>query len=151
MGYLVRLSTAALIGLVASLVTFTTAPAAITPLPKMQAHQVTGWAGMVRRPGYIIIGNGGSPETANLTWSRWTASSGKATGKIELFWCAVFATCKPTVHRVTVWVNTPRWTGVGLGYPYFSRMIYQYVNTKEVTKRLVYTFGYHGGTVPSWT
>lgn len=48
----------------------------------------------------------GGPSTANLRWSRWTAISGKATGKIELFWCVPIATCKPTTHPVTVWANT---------------------------------------------
>ena len=150
MRYLVRVSAAVLAALLASLVALTAAPAAVTPLPKIQAYNVTGWSGMVKRPSHIIIGNGGSPEVTQLSWSRWTASSGKATGKIELFWCAVFATCQPTVHRVTVWANTPR-NHVGLGFPYFSGLVYQYVNAKGVTKRLAYTFGYHGGTVPSWT
>jgi hypothetical protein len=151
MRYLVRLSTAALVGLVASLVTFTAAPAAVTALPKIQAYNITGWSGMVKRPGHITIGQGGAPEVYRLSWSRWTASSGKATGKIELFWCAVFANCKPTVHNVTVWANTPR-THAGQSYPHFSHLVYQYVNAKGVTKRLSYTFAVHpGGSVPSWT
>jgi len=148
MRYLLRLSTTALIGLVASLVTLTAAPAAVT-LPKIQAYNVTGWSGMVKRPSHITIGQGGAPEVGNLRWARWTASSGKATGKIELFWCRVSANCKPTTHRVTVWASTVR---AHAGQPYFSHLVYQYTNAKGRIKRLSYTFAVHGaGTVPSWT
>jgi len=151
MRYLVRLPTAALVGLVAILVTFTAAPAAVTVLPKIQAYKITGWSGMVKRPSHITIGEGGSPEVASLRWSRWTASRGQATGKIELFWCPVFATCKPTVHQVTVWATIPR-SHAGQSYPHFSRLVYQYVNAKGRTKRLAYTYAVHpGGSVPSWT
>jgi hypothetical protein len=151
MRYLVRLPVAALVGLVASLVTFTAVPAAVTALPKIQAYKVSGWSGMVKRPSHITIGLGGAPEATSLSWSRWTASSGKATGKIELFWCPVFATCKPAVHNVTVWANTPR-THRGQAFPHFSHLVYQYVNAKGRTKRLVYNFGVHPpGTVASWT
>jgi hypothetical protein len=146
MRYLVRLSAAALVGLVASLVTFTAAPAAVT-LPKIQAYNVTGWSGMVKRPSHITIGNGGSPEVGSLNWSRWSASSGKAAGKIDLFWCPVAATCKPSVHNVTVWANTVR---THAGQPYFSRMVWQYRNAKGVMKRLHLTFGLHQGTVVHW-
>ena len=149
MRYLIRISAAVLAACMASLVALSSASAAVTPLPKIQAYHVDGWSGMVKRPSHIILGNGGAPEASNLIWSRWTATSGKATGKLELFWCVPTSTCKPTVHKVTVWANTPRMHR-GLGFPYFSGLAYQYVNRKGITKRLAYTFGLHSGSVVHW-
>ncbi len=148
MRYLIRISAAALAACMASLVALSSAPAAVTPLPKIQAHNVVGWSGMVKRPGYILVHMTGGPSTANLRWSRWTATSGKATGKIELFWCVPIATCKPTTHPVTVWANTPR---THRGARYFSRMTWQYTNARARIKRLAWTFSVQpGGSVPSW-
>jgi hypothetical protein len=54
------------------------------------------------------------------------------------------------VHNVTVWADTPR-THSGLSYPYFSHLIYQYVNAKGVTKRIVASFGVlPGASTPGW-
>lgn len=147
MRHLVHVSAAGLAGLLASLVGLTAAPAAVT-LPKIQAYNVVGWSGMVKRPSYVLVRMTGGPEVARLRWSRWTATSGKATGRIELFWCVPIATCKPTVHPVTVWANTVR---THRGAPYFARMTWQYVNAKGRTKRLHWTFSVlPGGSVPSW-
>ena len=49
---------------------------------------------------------------------------------------------------MTVWADAPR---THKGTPYFSHLIYQYVNAKGKTKQLAYWFGYApGGTVPAW-
>lgn len=149
MRYLVRVFVAALAALLASLLALTAAPAATT-LPKIQAYNVTGWSGMVKRPAYIDIGQGGSPYAYSLAWSRWTTTSGKATGKLALWWCSPTATCPPSVHNVTVWANTPR-AHAGLAYPYFAHLIYQYVNAKGKTKRLTGWFEVApGGSVAAW-
>jgi hypothetical protein len=136
MRYLVRVSVAALAGLLASFLAVTAAPAATT-LPKMQAYNSTGWSGMVKRP-----------YAYRLAWSRWTSSSGKATGKLDLFWCVPTSSCKGNVHNVTVWATTPRTHN---GLVYFAHLIYQYVNAKGVTKRLTGTFEVRpGASVPAW-
>jgi hypothetical protein len=147
MRYLVGLSVAALAGVLASLLALTAAPAA-TALPKMQAYNVTGWSGMVKRPAYILVGQGGSPYAHDLVWSRWTSSSGKATGKLVLDWCVPSSSCKGSVHNVTVWANTPR---THKGLVYFAHLTYQYVNAKGVTKRLTGWFEVRPGvSVPAW-
>jgi hypothetical protein len=147
MRYLVRVSVAALAGLLASFLAVTAAPAATT-LPKMQAYNGTGWSGMVKRPAHIVVGQGGSPYAYRLAWSRWTSSSGKATGKLDLFWCVPTSSCKANVHNVTVWATTPRTHN---GLVYFAHLIYQYVNAKGVTKRLTGTFEVRpGASVPAW-
>jgi hypothetical protein len=150
MRYLARPALAVLTGLVASLVTFTAAPAAVAPLPKIQPNQF-GWSGMVRRPGVIRLHMSGGPNAYNLRWSRWTASSGKATGEIELYWCTPIASCHPSVHNGIVWANTPR-SHRGQAFPHFTRMTWQYVNRNGRVKRLFYRFGVNpGGSVPFWT
>lgn len=147
MRYLVRASVAALVALLASLLALTAAPAATT-LPKIQAYNVDGWSGMIKRPSHIILGNGGSPEAYGLSWSRWTSSNGKAAGKLDLFWCFPTSNCKPSVHSVTVWANTAR---THRGLVYFAHLVYQYVNAKGVTKQLRFWFyTYPGATVPGW-
>ena len=45
MRYLIRISAAAVAACMASLVALSSAPAAVTPLPKIQAHNVVGWSG----------------------------------------------------------------------------------------------------------
>jgi hypothetical protein len=146
----IRLLLALAAGLLACLVTLPAASATTTTLPKIQAYKVTGWSGMVKRPAYIVLGQGGSPYAHQLQWSRWTTTSGKATGKLALWWCSPTSSCKPNVHNVTVWANTPR-THAGLSYPYFAHLIYQYVNAKGVTKRLTYWFYVlPGASVPAW-
>ena len=145
--YLTRLAAAA-VALLAGLLTLSAASAAAPPLPKIQAYNVDGWSGMVKRPSHIILGNGGSPEAYGLSWSRWASSSGKATGKLDLFWCFPASSCQPSVHSVTVWANTPR---THRGLVYFAHLIYQYVNAKGVTKQLrLWFYTYPGATVPGW-
>lgn len=147
MRYLVRASAAALAGLLASLLALTAAPAATT-LPKIQAYNGTGWSGMVKRPAYMVVGQGGSPYADHLAWSRWTSSSGKATGQLHLFWCVPTSSCKGNVHNVTVWATTPR---THHGQAYFAHLIYQYVNAQGVTKRLTGWFEVRpGASVPAW-
>ena len=53
MRYLIRISAAALAACMASLVALSSAQAAVTPLPKIQAYNVVGWSGMVKRPSYF--------------------------------------------------------------------------------------------------
>jgi len=144
MRYLVRVSVAALAGLLASFLGVTAAPAATT-LPKMQTYNGTGWSGMVKRPAYIVVGQGGSPYAYRPAWSRWTSSGGKATGKLDLFWCVPTSSCKGNVHNVTVWATTPR---THKGLVYFAHLTYQYVNASGVTKWLTGTFQVRPGTTP---
>jgi hypothetical protein len=108
---------------------------------------VTGWNGMVQRPGHIDVGNGGAPYPYDLSWSRWISTSGKATGKLDLWWCEPVSTCPPTRHNVTIWVDD---TKTHDGQPYFSHMIFQYVNSKGETKRLTYTYSLIRGNGPWW-
>lgn len=126
-----------------------TAPSAsAATLPVIQAFNVTGWSGMVTQPVHIYIGQGGSPYAHKLSWSRWTTASGKATGKLDLWWCTPTYSCPPNAHAVTVWADAPR---THKGTLYFSHLIYQYVNAKGKTKQLAYSFDYaRGATVPAW-
>jgi len=110
-----------------------TASAAVAPLPKIQAYRIMGWSGMVRRPAEISVVMTGGPDVIKLKWSRWTASSAKATGRIQLWFCTPIATCPPTVHNVTVWAQNPR-KHRALGYPYFSTMVWRYFNRHGVAK-----------------
>ena len=146
MRYLVRVSVAALAGLLASFLAVTAAPAATTAQDAgVQRHRMVrhGEAARVHR-GWP----GGSPYAYRLAWSRWTSSSGKATGKLDLFWCVPTSSCKGNVHNVTVWATTPRTHN---GLVYFAHLIYQYVNAKGVTKRLTGTFEVRpGASVPAW-
>jgi hypothetical protein len=128
-------------------VAFTAPASAVTITPtRMDAYE-TGWNGMVQRPGRILIGNGGSPYAFHLTWSRWISSSGKATGKLDLWWCTPSYSCPPSQHNVTVWVDDTKLHG---SQPYFSNMIYQYVNSKGETKRLTYTYSPTISSFPWW-
>jgi hypothetical protein len=123
------------------------ASAATTTPTRMDAYE-TGWNGMVQRPGHVDIGLGGSPYAYDLRWSRWISSSGKATGKLDLWWCEPTSTCPPSRHNVTVWVDDTKTHG---SQPYFSHMIYQYVNSKGETKRLIIIYSVlPGASVPIW-
>jgi hypothetical protein len=122
------------------------ASAGTTPRTRMDAYE-TGWTGMVQSPGSIDVGNGGSPWAHNLRWSRWTVASGKATGTLDLWWCTPTATCPPSVHNVTVWVDNTKIHG---SQPYFSHMIYQYVNSKGETKQLTFSYSTTYGSIPWW-
>jgi hypothetical protein len=145
-----RIITTAVAALALAVPGFTEASAATAPLPKIQAYRLMGWSGMVRRPAEISVVMTGGPDVIRLTWSRWTASSGKATGRIQLWFCTPIATCKPTVHPVTVWAQNPR-NHAGLGYPYFSTMVWRYVNRRGVVKTLHYRFyTYPGASGPAW-
>lgn len=127
-------------------VAFTASASATTTPTRMDASE-QGWNHMVQRPGAIIVGQGGSPETFDLRWSRWISSSGKAYGKLYLWWCTPTATCPPTKYNVTVWVDNTKTHG---SQPYFSHMIYQYVNRKGETKRLTYNYSTTYGSIPWW-
>jgi hypothetical protein len=125
-----------------------TLPASATTLPVIQAFNTTGWSGMVTQPIHIYIGQGGSPYAHKLTWSRWTTASGKATGTLDLWWCVPTCCCTPNAHPVTVWADALR---THKGMPYFSHLIYHYVNAKGIAKQLAYSFGYApGATIPGW-
>jgi hypothetical protein len=126
---------------------FTASASAVTTTPTRMDSSETGWNHMVQRPGAIDVGQGGSPYVFNLRWSRWESSSGKATGKLDLWWCTPTYNCPPTRHNVTVWVDDTKTHG---SQPYFSHMIYQYVNSKGETKRLTYTYSTTYGSIPWW-
>jgi hypothetical protein len=131
----------------AAAVAFTASASATTTPTRMDASE-QGWCCMVQRPGAIAVGQGGSPETFDLRWSRWINSSGKAYGKLYLWWCTPTATCPPTRHNVTVWADN---TKTHDGQPYFSHLIYQYVNRKGETRRITYTYRGSSGSEPFWS
>jgi hypothetical protein len=126
---------------------FTASASATTTPTRMDASE-QGWNHMVQRPGRIIVGQGGAPVTYDLRWSRWASSSGKAYGKLILWWCYPTSSCPGTKYNVTVWVDD---TKTHDGQPYFSHMIYQYVNRKGDTKRITMNYLVDpGASVPGW-
>jgi hypothetical protein len=85
-----------------------------------------GWNTGHVRPHVIGIGEGGSPGVIRLSWSHWTGSSARASGKLDMLRnpsCTPTATCRYIKRPVVVRLSRVRQHGSN---PYYSRMSWSF-------------------------
>ena len=67
---------------ISGLATFAAGPASAAGRPPVIYNESNGWATSQVRPGYIYIGEGGSPIARTQHWGTWNSKAARSTGTL---------------------------------------------------------------------
>lgn len=126
------------------------AAASTAAIPVRVQPDVVGWSGMVERPRAIYIGMGGAPVAQRLSWHHWGSPTAWANGQLDIYWpqAGPISGWHPTIYPVTVRLQQIQTHN---GQPSYRQMAYSYVNRRNMSKVLRFTFSARpGGSLPSW-
>ena len=124
-------------------------PSAAVAQVRVQSD-VTGWSGMVQRPGVIYVGMGGAPIARRLAWRHWGNRTTWASGKLDICWPqpGPISGWHPATYPVTVRLQDIQTHN---GQRYYRKMAYIYLNRRGIAKSLQFRFSVQpGGSAPSW-